>query len=375
MEQKKKICNFIFSLAFFLMIAIPFCLLDTTPTITSELENRNMTEWPGLHFSSLYNEWYGHYAEDRIGFRNQAISFNNYVTYYVFGEFAETIHMKGKDGYVFPADEGYIQNYQRLNIDEELLDNLTRYLTNTSEYAKENGTAFITMVCPNKSSVYGQFMPDDIHVDMTKKSALDTLKQKLDASGVDYVIPDAEFRKKAEEEQIYNFKYDSAHWNDLGAFYGMTLLDGKIAETQPDIPLISRESFSLDYREENLELSSLPIKETIPILTYQGAPALSDGANRKDVSVLPGNNMAYFYNENASTDKTILILHDSFFDNKECYFYGRYREVYSCSRVNYTFMKEYIDVIKPDVIVFELAERSFADDLHAYSELGTYEYH
>lgn len=375
MEQKKKICNFIFSLAFFLMIAIPFCLLDTTPTITSELENRNMTEWPGLHFSSLYNEWYGHYAEDRIGFRNQAISFNNYVTYYVFGEFAETIHMKGKDGYVFPADEGYIQNYQRLNINEELLDNLTRYLTNTSEYAKDNGVTFITMVCPNKSSVYGQFMPDDIHVDMTKNSALDTLKQKLDATGENYVIPDAEFRKKAEEEQIYNFKYDSAHWNDLGAFYGMTLLDEKIAEIHPDIPLISRESFSLDYREENLELSSLPIKDTIPVLTYQGETALSDGENRKDVSVLPGNNMAYFYNENAATDKTILILHDSFFDNKECYFYGRYREVYSCSRVNYTFMKEYIDVIKPDVIVFELAERSFADDLYAYSELGTYEYH
>lgn len=375
MEQKKKICNFIFSLAFFLMIAIPFCLLDTTPTITSELENRNMTEWPGLHFSSLYNEWYGHYAEDRIGFRNQAISFNNYVTYYVFGEFAETIHMKGKDGYVFPADEGYIQNYQRLNINEELLDNLSWYLMNTSEYAKENGATFITMVCPNKSSVYGQFMPDDIHVDRTKNSALDTLKQKLDVSGVDYVIPDAEFRKKSEEKQIYNLKYDSAHWNDLGAFYGMTLLDGKIAETQPDIPVISGESFSLDYREENLELSSLPIKETIPVLTYQGTPALSDGENRKDVSVLAGNNMAYFYNENAPTDKTILILHDSFFDNRECYFYGRYREVYSCSRVNYTFMKEYIDVIKPDVIVFELAERSFADDLYAYSELGTYEYH
>lgn len=375
MKQKKKICNILFSLAFFLMITIPFCLLDTTPTITSELENRNMTEWPGLHFSSLYNEWYGHYVEDRIGFRNQAISFNNYVTYYIFGEFADTIHMKGKNGYVFPADEGYIENYQRLNIDEELLDNLTGYLTNTSDYAKENGIDFIAMVCPNKSSVYGQNMPDDIHVDLTKSSTLDTLKQKLDATGVNYVIPDAEFRKRAQEEQIYNLKYDSAHWNDLGAFYGMTLLDEKIAEMHPDIPVVSKESFSLNYREENLELFSIPIKDKIPVLTYQGETALNDGENRKDVSTLPGNNMAYFYNENATTDKTILILHDSFFDHKECYFYEKYREVYFCSRVNYTFMKEYIDVIKPDIIVFELAERSFADDLHAYTELGTYDYH
>ena len=31
----------------------------------------------------------------------------------------------------------------------------------------------------------------------------------------------------------------------------------------------------------------------------------------------------------------------------------------------------YIDLIKPDVVIFELAERSFADDLGAYTELST----
>ncbi len=79
MERKKQIINFIFSIAFLLMITIPLCLLRTEPEIASELENRNLTEWPGLHFSALYNEWYGHYAEDRIGFRDQAIRFNNLV--------------------------------------------------------------------------------------------------------------------------------------------------------------------------------------------------------------------------------------------------------------------------------------------------------
>ena len=51
--------------------------------------------------------------------------------------------------------------------------------------------------------------------------------------------------------------------------------------------------------------------------------AASDGENRKEVPVVPGNNLAYFYNPQASGDKTILILHDSFLDNRESYYYGR----------------------------------------------------
>lgn len=373
-EKKNRIINFIFSIVFWSMIVLPFCLLDTTPTISSELENRNMTEWPGLHFSALYNEWYGHYAEDRIGFREQAIRLNNYVTYHVFGEFSEKIHMNGKDGYVFPADEGYVKHYQRINIDEALLENLAQYCSRTAAYAEQHQAAFYAFVCPNKSSVYGQYMPDDIYVDETRDSALDVLKRKLEKENVSYVIPDEEFRERAKSQQIYNYKYDSAHWNDLGALYGMALLDEKIQETYPDIPIIEEEDFALEYKEVDLELFSVPVKDRIPVLTYTGDTVATDSDNRKDISVRPGNNMAYFFNENADSDKRILILHDSFLDSRECYYYGRYKEVYSCSRVNYTFMKEYIDVIKPDVIVFELAERSFADDLPAYTELATYSY-
>lgn len=372
MEKKKRISNFIFSIVFVAVLIIPFCMINTEPTITSTLENRNMTEWPGLHFSSLYNEWYGHYAEDRVGFRNQAIAFNNYVTYYLFDAFAEQIHMNGKDGYVFPADEGYVQNYQRIDINEPLLEDLAGYFQRTSEYAEENGVSFYAFVCPNKSSVYGQYMPDTIHVDEAKDSPLELLKKKLCEKGVNYVIPDREFIEKSKTEQIYNYKYDSAHWNDLGALYGLALLDEKIAEKNPDIPIISKDYFDLTYEDVNLELFSIAIKDTIPHLTYRGPAAVNSSDSYKEAPVLAGHNMGYFYNENAQSDKSVLILHDSFLDDRECYYYSRYKEVYFCARTNYIFMKEYIDQIHPDVIIFELAERSFADDLPAYTELGTY---
>lgn len=372
--KKKKILDVLFALCFVAVILVPFLMLDTTETIDSELENRSLTKWPGLHFDKLYTEWYGHYVEDRVGFRDAAIRVNTDFNYAVFGQFSEELHMFGKQGYVFPADEGYVLNYQRLNIDEELMDQLVTYLDRTNAYVKENGGLFVFMICPNKSSVYEKYMPDSIHVDESRESTLQMAKRKLDEKEIPYVIPDEQFRRIAETEQIYNVKYDCAHWNDLGAFYGLSMADELIRKEMPDIPVMKKEDFAVSKEEVPLSVT-MPIMEQIDKMSCtKNADVAVDSPYRVDVPVQSGNNMAYFYNEDAPSDKTILILHDSFLDNRESWYTYRYREVYFASRVNYTHMKEYIDLIQPDVVLFELAERSFADDLAAYTELSEIQY-
>lgn len=372
--KKKKILDILFALCFTAVIVVPFLMLDTTETIDSELENRSLTKWPGLHFDKLCTEWYGHYVEDRVGFRDAAIRANTDFNYAVFGQFSEELHMFGKEGYVFPADEGYVQNYQRLNIDEGLMDRLVTYLDRTNAYVKENGGLFVFMICPNKSSVYEKYMPDSIHVDESRESTLQMAKRKLDEKEIPYVIPEEQFRRIAETEQIYNVKYDCAHWNDLGAFYGLSMADELIQKEIPDIPVMKKEDFAVSQEEVQLSVA-MPIMETIDKMScIQATGVAVDSPYRVDVPVQPENNMAYFYHEDAPGDKKILILHDSFLDNRESWYTYRYREVYFASRVNYTHMKEYIDLIQPDVVLFELAERSFADDLAAYTELSEVQY-
>lgn len=377
MDRKKKAADILFGGCFLAMIFIPFLMLDTREHVDSLVENRALTEWPGLHFDKLHTEWYGHYVEDRVAFRDAAIAFNADVSYYLFGEFSEELHMPGKEGYIFPADEGYVQNYQRLNIDEELMDDLMVYLSRSNAYIRKQGGLFVFMIAPNKSSVYGEYMPDGIYVDETRESTLDMAKRKLGELGIPCVVPHEEFGEIKEREQIYNQKYDCAHWNDLGAFYGLSMVDELIHETYPDIPVMERGDF-----EESMEITrgleffaaSEEIPDHVPRLACI-APSSSgvetDSPYRADVPVIAGNNMAYFYNENALSDKCVLILHDSFLDNRETWYTYRYREVYYASRVNYTYIKDYIDLIGPDVVIFELAERSFADDLAAYTELST----
>lgn len=376
-SKTKKVINFIFALVFVGVIFLPFCLLDTTEVIDSSLENRRMTMWPGWHFNQEINAWYGHYVEDRVAFRETAVRFYMDATYAVFGEFSEDLHMYGKDGEVFPADDGYIRAYQHLATDEELIDSLVAYLDRTNQYLEKQGIPFVFLAGLDKKTVYGEEMPDYIHVDTTKESIMEMLARKLTEKQVPYVIPVQELQEAKQAERVYNQKYDSAHWNVRGAMIGLRLLNEKVREMDPDVPLLKEDVFTASSEEKTLEFISLPITEQVPVYTLK--PEYSDSilADGSLLDVLPhvaGTGIQHYLNENALSDKTILILQDSFLDGKQDFFAYRYQNVYMISRQNYESMQYYVETLKPDVVVFENAERAFVDDLYAYTNLANVTY-
>ena len=373
----KKVINYIFVLVFVGMIFLPFCLLDTTEIIDSSLENRRMTMWPGWHFNQEINAWYGHYVEDRVAFRETAVRFYMDATYAVFGEFSEDLHMYGKDGEVFPADDGYIRAYQHLATDEELIDSLVTYLDRTNQYLEKQGIPFVFLAGLDKKTVYGEEMPDYIHVDTTKESIMEMLARKLTEKQVPYVIPVQELQEAKQAERVYNQKFDSAHWNARGAMIGLRLLNEKVREMDPDVPLLTEDVFTLSSEEKTLEFISLPITEQVPVYMLKseyGDSILADGSLLDVLPHVAGTSVQHYLNENALSDKTILILQDSFLDGKQDFFAYRYQNVYMISRQNYESMQYYVETLKPDVVVFENAERAFVDDLYAYTNLANVTY-
>lgn len=376
-SKTEKMVNFIFVLVFVGMIFLPFCLLDTTEIIDSSLENRRMTMWPGWHFNQEINAWYGHYVEDRVAFRETAVRFYMDATYAVFGEFSEDLHMYGKDGEVFPADDGYIRAYQHLATDEELIDSLVTYLDRTNQYLEKQGIPFVFLAGLDKKTVYGEEMPDYIRVDTTKESIMEMLARKLTEKHVPYVIPVQELRDAKQVERVYNQKYDSAHWNARGAMIGLRLLNEKVREMDPDVPLLTEDVFTASSEEKTLEFISLPITEQVPVYMLKseyGDSILADGSLLDVLPHVAGTGIQHYLNENALSDKTILILQDSFLDGKQDFFAYRYQNVYMISRQNYESMQYYVETLKPDVVVFENAERAFVDDLYAYTNLANVTY-
>lgn len=375
--KKMKILNFIFCLAFVGMIFVPFCMLDTTEVIDSTLENRRMTMWPGWGFSRELNEWYGHYVEDRVGFREEAVQTYMTVVHSAFGEFSDDMHMYGKNGEVFPADRDYIRAYQNLATDEELIDDFVTYLDRTDEYLEKQGIPFFFLAGLDKKTVYGEYMPDYIHVDESKESIMEMLARKLDDAGVAYVIPVKEYQEMKKYKQLYNTKYDTAHWNAHGAFYALQILNAMIMEENPEVPLLDTGDYNVTVEEVAMEFVSLPITERVYVFTpskYYQESTIQDYELSFKLEHMEGTSVQHFINENAQSDQTILILQDSFLQDNAHFFTTRYREVYMISRQNYERMQYYVETLEPDVVVFENAERAFVDDLYAYVNLANVTY-
>lgn len=377
-KRRMKILNCIFSIVFIAMIFVPFCMLDTTEVIDSSLENRRMTMWPGWHFNQEMNAWYGHYVEDRVGFREEAVVLYANAIHGVFGELADGLHMYGKEGEIFPADREYIRAYQNLATDEQLIDNLVTYLTRTNEYLEKQNIPFVFLAGLDKKTVYGEYMPESIRVDTEGESIMHMLARKLDAAGVDYVIPVEEYAKLKQDKRLYNRKYDCAHWNAFGTMEGLKLLNEKIRAKNPEIPVLAEDAFELSYEEKGVDFMSVPITEQVPVYTLKkeyGGSIIRDLEVLDTMEFMPGSSLQHYVNENALSDKTILIFNDSFLQDNGDYFAYRYRNVYMISRQNYERMQYYVEMIKPDVVVFENAERAFVDDLYAYVRLAeiTYE--
>lgn len=377
MNQKaRKILDILFSLLFLAIIILPLLCMNTEEYAESEIENRALTSWPGWGFDKEHIDWYLHYAEDRIGFRETAIAFFTKANHCLFHEFTEKLHMYGKEDYVFPADEGYIRSYQHLNTDEELIDSLVVYLQNTNDYLKAKDIPFVFMICPDKKSIYGEYFPDSIHVNAKLPDSMELLQEKLDEAGVSYVIPIEEFREAAKTTQIYNKKYDSAHWNDFGALYGVQLVGERLRELGSAAPVVSEESYKLDYEEmKTMEFIDIPIHEQVPYYTLKNKPKLItseslEGALRR----VEGTSIQHYKNRAAKSEETILVFHDSFLQSNKKFFVENYKEVYLVSRQNYEWLQYYVNVLQPDLVLYENAERAFADDLYAYTSLRTVRY-
>lgn len=365
----------LFGIIFVVMILVPFALIDTTPEIASELENRAMTRWPGVDLTGAHNDWYGHYVEDRVAFRNPAIRGYIQAVYGVFHEFAEELHMYGKEEYIFPADDGYIRAYQHLATDEKLIDDLTSYLSRTNKFLQSRDITFVFTVGLDKKTVYPEYFPDSIHVDENNPSIMEMLDEKLEAAKVPHLIPVNEFREQAKKEQIYNVSYDCAHWNDKGALYGLSLVDYMIREKHPEVIPLEKKDFRFKSVGRDIEFISLPIREKVPVCKLRSKEEFPvHMENTGNLHTVSGTTMQEYINENVGNDTSILIVHDSFLEDKVKFFIGRYHNVYMVPRQNYMYMQEYIEALSPDVVLFEVAERAFVDDLYAYTELTTTEY-
>lgn len=361
---------------------------------TASHENRQLSERPVLSADTYtgYSRAYENYLNDRLPFRNALVSLNSFIDYYVFKEASDSSVLIGRDGWLFFSDT--VEDYQRDNLytDDELSD-LAAEAEEVKAYCDSQGITFILFMPPNKNSIYGEYMPAHIKAGEGPSRA-DQYAEYLDEhTDVDVIwARDELLRSAVGSDRLLYMKHDS-HWNGLGSYIGSCLLMSRLGINMPepdDLTYTHKDeavfagaghdlanAISMDAAlgdDENFILSGYVDDTVYDSIEYRGdyhesvsekiVPDSLDG----ELYILPENYQGVnpygdvvYASSGADDTRRVLFARDSFGELMTQYLAAGFADVISIR--NSTLTIQDIEEIKPDILIYEMVERSDYHDL------------
>ncbi|MCR4806101.1 MAG: hypothetical protein K5857_00360 [Lachnospiraceae bacterium] len=363
--MKKKLANTIFILAFLACLIVPAICTNTKEMQISTIDNKILTEWPGLDLTLKTNTQVEDYVNDRIGFREQAIEAYTELNDKLFHVMVHPLFMYGKEGQIFYKDPTYIKGYQHMNTDEAYLDTFVDFLSATNDYLKEKDIKFLYFLCPDKKTIYPEYFPDSIHVNEDNPGITDYMDSKLKGTGIDYIIPVEELKEAKKTEVVYNKLYDATHWNEDGAFVGHKLIDKRIQEAFDDVAPLDKEDYFMAMEHmDTLDVARFSIDEDVPHYALWDDTSSDMTAYMYDTAAFEDNTFyCHFTNPSCGNNRRLLVFCDSYFGNYHKFYQNRFSEVYFVHWHNYKYLQYYINLFFPDMVIYETAERSITGEM------------
>lgn len=368
--MKHKTSNIVFILIFMAILIVPMIFMNTKENQISEIDNKLLTEWPNFSPTPETRDAIESYFNDRIGFREQAIETYIELNDKLFDVMVHPLFMYGREGHIYYKDPAYITAYQRLNTDPEYLDAFVDYLDKTNEYLNEKNIPFVFFLCPDKKTIYPEYFPNTIHVKTDNESVIEHVSGQLENTDIDYVIPTEELAEAKSDLIVYNKLYDATHWNAFGAMIGHKLLDDRLRANVDGVAPLSEDDFDLSFvNMTSLDVAQFPINEDVPLYTLKSDTAESAADYLMPYIKCPNTTFYNHYiNPSVGNGKKILVFTDSYFSNYIWFYTNRYEEVYFVHRLNYDYIQYLVNLVFPDAVVFETAERSITGEMPLYCD-------
>lgn len=271
------------------------------------------------------------------------------LNYLIKGEIASVQVLLGEESWLFyqtVSDGEPLVDYQGTEyFSDEKMEQIATNLTEMEAQLAAENIEFLVMVCPNKEQVMDQYMPESI-VKESEESRTDRLVSYLqDCTDLEIVYPIDELQALSTEYDLY-YHYDT-HWNALGGYVA----------TQQLLAALGQERSELSER----------------IIT--SAPLVDHSSGDRDLARIVGMTWRFndeleymidgveftqwdekeFSNQNAKTQKKIMVIGDSFRIGLKPSLVCEFSEVLIVHRDEYT--PELLENFSPDVVVLEYVER------------------
>lgn len=269
----------------------------------------------------------------------------------------------GKDGWLYYNGGLSYREYQRTDrFAERDLRSLGLALDQVNSRLAAEGKTLLLVIPPNKTSIYPQFMPDEIPV-IGQQSRMDQFMAYMRAHSTTRILDLRPALVAASATQQTYYRTDS-HWNNLGAFYASQAILAELALVYPSVQPHPISDYKLLYvnstGETDLPRSmgylSLPeivpvFEPRFPVLTHETTENLADGTQLRLIT-----------NQNTSLPR-LLIFGDSFYGGLygglEAFLQPEFSQVVDLPyrAIGGGTLTDWVSYAKPDVVIVECVER------------------
>lgn len=261
----KKICNYLFVIAVFLVLIVPFVFTNWTSGGVSVAENRALAEFPPLFvggkvnqsFTSQFDIWFS----DHLGFRDEMLSFNAERQMEMYNKLlSNSVFAIGPYGDLNYATNETILDYAHANLlTEEELVTLGQSYQIISDWLAARGIDFYYAQCYSKHSIYPEQFLDEIEQigDLSKTDQVISYLQENTDVNVIYLKP-ALLEAKANGYEVYGNWFDPAHWTQRGAYIGYLEIMKRLNADHGNIfPVMQEEDYDITIYDGGMTLNDV----------------------------------------------------------------------------------------------------------------------
>lgn len=331
---------------------------------TKSQDNSVKTTMPALSlaatdFKAFATQLRQAYAEE-FPFRSWMIRTANRLRIAVFGQSPSKDVMLGREGWLFYKSEMEQEDWLGVGLlsDEELAMAKAE-LSRKRDWLARRGIALLVVVVPNKSTVYGEFMPSGM-AKLSPVTRLDQFAQAMREADVPFLDLRPAMQEAKTTRRAY-WKTDS-HWNGWGAFSGSQAIVERLRQTFPAMPPLRPEDYAVrevakpggDLAGMLLLEGEIPERdiELTPLAPNTSQPAAPKGY--ANPATLSGRDMIIRETGDAALPKAV-IFRDSFSTAAWPFLAERFSR--SVFLWDHQFNPRIVEREKPDIVIYEAVER------------------
>ena len=264
----------------------------------------------------------------------------------------------GKSGWVFFTGDNSMTDYQKADtLKQKELFALQTKLDRLNKDLKDKGVALLVVIPPNKSTIYSQYMPDEIPV-LGQISQLDQFVKYMKLHGDTFVLDLRPTLLDANQPHAIYYKTDT-HWNDVGAYYGYVGIMHALELNYP--VMIPRPISDFTYTYKGTSVRDLPLLMGLskyPEENWVLTPNFANQLTETKITLPDGRFIRTVINTDKQLPK-LLVFDDSFYGSLAHFIEPHFSRVKTIpfTYENDVWSLDWIQRENPDIVIIEVVER------------------